>query len=150
MNCRIRDVEDRDWEAICRLGREFYAEGNLPGLFLPAVFEQNWRKWLELDLAVLIVLECDRALAGVIGAIVNEDACDGAKVAQEMFWFVSKAARGHGLRLLDALEMTMRGLGVRRLTMAHLTGLRARALAALFARKGFAPVETHYVKTLEA
>ena len=148
MNSKVRDVEDRDWPAICQLGHEFYVEGKLPGQFVPAIFEKNWRSWLNIEIGVLLVLDCEGEVGGVIGALVSEDPCDGTKVAQEMFWFVGRQSRGHGLKLIDALELTLIGMGVRRLTMAHLSSLRAKPLAALFARKGFRPVETHYVKEL--
>lgn len=144
----VRDVRDSDWPALCRLGQEFYLEADLPGRFVPDLWAQNWRDWLADGLGLFHVLTADDQPAGAIGALMIPDPCDGMKVAQELFWFIGHGARGHGLPLLTALETSARAAGVRRLSMAHLSHLRAAALSHLYQRLGYAPVEVHYLKHL--
>lgn len=131
---------------LAGLGAQFHAEGKLPGRFVPEVFEHTWRTFLDAGVADIFVHEQDHHITGMLGAIIYPDANDGALVATEMFWYVAPEARGTGLRLLRDFETWAQRRGAARIIMAHLHELMPEALTKLYLRRGYRPVETHYLK----
>lgn len=133
---------------LARLGEEFFAEGKLPGHFKPEVFARTWAGLITSGAGALLALEVDGRLIGGLGAIVYPDPNDGALVATEMFWFVQREQRGHGLMLLAVFERWARAKGARRLAMVHLTTLMPAVLERVYKARGFRHVESHYLKEI--
>jgi|694.fasta_scaffold144024_2 GNAT superfamily N-acetyltransferase len=133
---------------LALLGQQFQQEGALPGKFIPDVFVKTWTNLLHMDVGVLFGLEKDNRLVGGLGAIRFPDPNDGELVANELFWFVSKEHRGHGLKLLDVFESWAADFGIKRVSMVHLENLSPKALNRLYRSRGYRVVETHYFKEL--
>ncbi len=145
----IRELRVEDLAPLSELGAAFFAEGNLPGEFKPAVFIATWTLMLELNRAILLGAiddEQNGRIVGALGAIISPDLNDGAAVATECFWFVEPEARGCGLRLFTAYEQLAIERGAVRLTMTHLRGLQPDELARLYERRGYRAVEVQYHK----
>lgn len=133
---------------LAALGARFHTEGNLPGCFNPLVFVRTWRTFLSAGVAEVFIIETDGVITGMLGAMIYPDPNDGALVATEMFWYVAPEARGAGLRLLRDFEAWATDRGAARLIMVHLHDLMPEALAKLYQRRGYRPVETHYIKEI--
>lgn len=133
---------------IARLGAQFQAEGSLPGAFVPEAFVAAWENLIEQDIGVIFALEKNGVVVGGLGAVVFPDPNDGAFVATEMFWFVSKTDRGHGMKLLPVFEEWAKLRDARRVVMVHLENLFPDALRRIYTARGYRPIETHYLKEL--
>lgn len=144
----IRLLTIQDLPLAAQLGPQFYAEGKLPGRFVPEVFARKWTEFIEMGIGFIIGLFEGQKLEGCFGAIVAEDVNDGALTANEMFWFVQPESRGQGLRLFNAYETEARSRGAKRCSMIHLLGLQPDALSKLYERRGYRAVETAYHKEL--
>lgn len=143
---RIRTVQAEDFMPLVTMGKAFYAEGKLPGHFSAYHFTEFWTALLESGIGELWVLMKDETVCGAIGFMVTKDPNDGALVANELFWFLQPAARGHGLALLDMFETRAKNRGCQRMLMVHLASLRSEAVAHLYQRRGYKLLESHYLK----
>lgn len=131
------------------MGPAFFAEGKLPGSFVPAVFVTKWSWLIENGIGFILGLFREGKLCGAFGGIATEDLNDGVKVANECFWFVKPEARGRGFELLLAYEEEARRLGCARCSMIHLINLQPEKLAEVYERRGYRAVETSYFKELK-
>lgn len=147
MNVRPLTVEEIP--SLADMGAQFYAEGNLPGRFVPEVFVATWNTLYSLGVAeILGLFRDDGELLGVLGGIVSPDPNDGDLVAMEMFWFVRKEARGRGLLLIDAYEKWARARGAKRAMMGLLKALAPEVLQKTYLRRGYSERETQFQKDL--
>jgi GNAT superfamily N-acetyltransferase len=146
----VRRVETiLDLEDALALGPEFYAEAGLPGRFHQGTAVRTWAQLIKAGTGMVAVLGEPGCVVGAVGGLLYPDLNDGALVAAEAFWFVSPGARGRGaLALLDEYEAWAREAGAARLSMVHLVSLNADRLARLYARRGYRPVEVHYIKEI--
>jgi GNAT superfamily N-acetyltransferase len=131
------------------LGQRFYEEGRLPGRFIPGTFCRTWEQLLQTGAGGLFLLPDGGLPVGAIGGVLYPDPNDGALVATECFWFVHPQFRGRGLELLEAFESWARDRGAQRIIMVLLHNLMPEQLSALYRRRGYTAVETHYVKGME-
>lgn len=144
----IRTIEAGEVKRLVDLGAEFYAESGLPGSFIPDVFTAFWTRFIESNVGEIFVIEERGHFLGTLGALYANDPNDGALVANEFFWYVTKEARKNGLRLLDAYEESARARGAKRMSMVHLSNLAPDTLKKLYLRRGYRELETHYMKGL--
>ena len=133
---------------IARLGTQFQAEGILPGEFIAEAFTKTWANLIWQDIGAIFALEKNGEIVGGLGAVTFPDPNDGAVVANEMFWFVAKSDRGHGMKLLTAFENWAKQRGAKRAMMVHLENLFPDALRRIYTARGYRPVETHYLKEI--
>lgn len=145
----VRTLTASELPEAALMGPAFFAEGKLPGSFVPAIFVTKWSWLIENGLGFIIGLFRDGALTGAFGGIVTEDLNDGALVANECFWFVKPEARGRGFELLLAYEEEARKRGAARCSMIHLINLQPEKLAEIYKRRGYRAVETSYFKELK-
>lgn len=144
----IRPLEAQDLTRLAELGSEFYAEAGMPGSFIPAVFTAAWEGFFAADIGVIFAIEEKKEFLGALGAVITPDPNDGLQIATEFFWFVTKKARGNGLKLLNAFEDWAKERGAVRMTMVHLSNLAPDTLKNLYLRRGYREIETHYIKTI--
>lgn len=64
--------------------------------------------------------------------------------AQELFWW---SEGREGIRLLRALEQAVRDRGAQSLTMITIEAIEPDSMGRLYRKRGFAPVEHHYLRT---
>lgn len=145
---RIERAIGVDLPALAKLGPQFFVEGRLPGKFVAAVFVRNWQMILDQGRgAIWTARDAGGEICGALGALVAPDLNDGELVAQEAFWFVAESARGSvGVLLFAAWERWAKALGVKRAIMIHLLSSMPQKLQRFYHRRGYRPVEVHYVK----
>ena len=144
----VRLLTIQDLPIAAQLGPQFYAEGKLPGKFVPEIFATKWTELIELGMGFILGLFDGHKLQGCFGAIVAEDLNDGELRANELFWFVNEDDRGHGLCLFNAYEKEAIRRGAKWISMIHLKGLHPEGLSRLYERRGYRAVETAYHKEL--
>lgn len=144
----LRSDKESGINALCVLGQSFYAEGNLPGQFIPDIARSSWEQLYQQERGQIFSLYYDEEPVGTLGCVVYPDPYDGELVAAEMFWWVMPAARGHGLRLLSAYESYCASRNVKRNSMIHLTSKEATPLSRLYERRGYKNTETFYWRTM--
>lgn len=137
-------------EAMRPLAREFYAEGNLPGVLDEDRFLNAWAGFVGSGLGVVIAAWDGDELIGVIGGIKAPSVMTGDTELIEQFWFMSKSARGGGIgkALKDRFEVEAKNEGAVRVIMVHLNDEVGEKLAGVYVRSGYRPLETHYVKEI--
>lgn len=145
----VRELQVIELKKASGMGFEFWKEANLPGKFVPEIWQANWGRMIQTGSGRILGLYLDDgALVGCLGFFVSADINDGAKVATEAFWFVNANHRGAGVKLLLSFLKRAKELGCVRATMVHLFTEQAEQLSQLYKKLGFSPVETHYSKTL--
>ena len=136
-----------DLAAVAGPGAAFYAEGKLPGKFIPDVFVKTWAGLLASGAGAIFCLMAGGVCNGAIGGVLYNDPNDGELVATDFFWFVKPEHRGgHGLRLLGLFEGWASASGAKRILMVHLATLQPEVLGKLYERRGYRKTETIYVK----
>ena len=98
------------------------------------------------DNACCIVLEQDGCAQGVLMAQSFQHPFGAGLWAKETVWWIEPDYRGRsGLRMLAAYEDWARGIGCVSIGMAS---LESNDVSGLYRRCGYAPAETHFIKTL--
>lgn len=69
-------------------------------------------------------------------------------IFQEAIWYVNVAYRSRGVKLLNDVEKILKSQGVSIMIMALLENSKAEKLKQLYARMGYKPMETHFVRSL--
>jgi hypothetical protein len=142
MTVRHACPEDRD--RVVALLRESHAAAGFSFPFQAAYADQLFRQHLASPMACVLV--AGEPACGILMAVAYEHPFGAGRIAKETVWFVSPNARGRlGLAMLDAYEAWARSLGC---TSAGMASLTSNDVSRIFERRGYAPVETHFVKSL--
>jgi len=96
----------------------------------------------------ILSLEEGGVLQGGLGYLISIDLHFPRKIAIETFWFVLPQYRGPGLKLLDAFEELAKKEGCQQVALVHLSDSFPERLKALYLRRGYNFVESHYVKEM--
>ena len=96
----------------------------------------------------LFVADDDGVLSGMVGASLARCHWNRTKkVATELFWYVAPERRtGVGRALMQALEDWAAGEGVNALGVMALESQRPEAVAEVYRRRGYRPLERVFVK----
>lgn len=132
------------------MGDSFYSEAGFPGGFNIEAFLFNWTKLIEANIGVMWKVVLDNKSVAFLGGILMPDINNGDLVATELFWYVHPQHRKGfwGIRLFLTFENWAKSMGAKRITMAHLINKEAETLKKFYQRRGYSPLEIHYVKHL--
>lgn len=138
----VRRASAGDRLQVIRLLRESHAAAGFSFAFsaphADALFHHHMKRGL--------VLVCGDPARGVLMAATFEHPFGAGRWAKETVWFISPGARGRSaVQMIDAYEAWALGQGCTVVGMASLAG---NDVSSLYARRGYAPVETHFVKPL--
>lgn len=129
-------------------GRQFFAEGKLPGGFDEAYFIKRWSKLIENNAAHVLGLFGDdgKISGGLAWKVVESGDFAPYSCAVESWWFMLQGRRGGGLALLKAFEDWCDFYRIRHRMMIHLVNLQPEKLGALYERRGYRHIENVYLK----
>jgi len=149
----IRDAVIGDVDALVALGASFLAQTPYGALLPtnPAAIAAIMTHLITSDDGVIFVAHLgDGTLTGMVGAMCFRHLLSGEWVASELFWWMEPAARGglDGVRLLKLAETWARAQGAAKLQM--IAPIDAPAVARVYVRRGYTPVEIAYQLDLEA
>lgn len=146
----IRPAVPTDIHSLLDMGRAFFVEAGWSGF---ADFDDESFAYTcghLMDNGVFLVAERDGAVVGMAAAGLAPAYWNrNVLTAQELFWYVQRDhRRGIGGKLMNALEVAVKTLGVRLFSMSAEEGLRADALSQLYAKRGYRPTERLFWKQL--
>ncbi len=102
----------------------------------------------ELVNTCLVLENGNGNLIGLLaGKIINEP-MSGAKIFQEVVWYVLKAHRKYGLLLIKAMENRLKDEGIKAMIMVHMGNSMPEKLARLYERMGYKHLECHFFKRI--
>ena len=147
----IRLAAQEDLPELFRMGREFLS----CTAFAHVPFDEATFANLCLGLinggGVILVAENGASLCGMIAMVAFPHYFNASvKAAQEFFWWVDPESRGNGvaIRLLGAAEDWAREQGCATVHMLALDALNGDEVSALYARRGYSPLERTFVRSL--
>jgi len=144
----VREAKDADYEQMDALCIKFFEEGQLKGTPKEDCFSTGLRNYVEMGLALCLVLVDGSKLLGGVGAMMTEDFITGDLVCTEMFWYVDPAYRRWGIRLHRELEKEAKNRGCSRILMVCLAKLNAEKMGKYYLRRGYELQEIFYTKNL--
>lgn len=145
MEPTIRNATFNDVEAVRELTKQMYNDSlNEYGI---GYDDDVFNRVVPALINTTFVMEMDGVVVGVMaGSIVNGLASNDLTY-QESFWYVEKAHRGFGIKLLTFAENYCRTNNVKFFIIAHM-GNRETRLERIYKRRGFNILETHYIKVV--
>ncbi len=142
----IREASEGDVPRLVELGLRFMHEsayGQHLSINRQAQAELA-RSLIEAPHGLVLVDEQDDEVVGMIGVIATRHPHSGDPVMSELFWYVLPRARGTGVKLLLRAEAWGRQNGITK----SLVVSPSDAVAALYERLGYEPLERQFIKTL--
>lgn len=146
----VREAAPADIPALVGLGEAFFAAHAYPGV------DVDWervpgllRALIEDRLGLVLVLEQDGAAVGALIAAAHRPVFGNAYQASELGFWVAPEARGRAtLKMLPRFVEWARGLGCVSATLSGFCDKRSEKLGRVYARYGFTPRETTYLRTI--
>lgn len=100
----------------------------------------------HLDTA--FVLEVNGQVGGILVLALATLVTNGEQVAEEIVWYVKKEYRRQGVGLLSFVEDWCVAQKISKLIMVCMANSKAKQIDRLYKRRGFVPLEAHYIKHL--
>lgn len=146
---RLRPAREADVAAIVAMGRRFLTESSYaPHVPVNPVQQAITARWLMAH-GALLVAERGAGLVGMVGLALVPSPLSGELVASEAMWWVDPAHRGRvGVSLWRAAEAWAVEVGAAVIQM--ITPAGEEAVARMYERRGYVPLETTWQKRLRA
>ena len=142
----VRFATSADKAACIRLLRESHEAAGFVFKFQAAYASALFDGHMSHNHACVLVFDLETQVQGVLMVSWFEHPFGAGRYAKETVWYVAPIARGRGaIRMLDAYETWARDQNCVALGMASLV---SNDVSRLYERRGFTPVETHFVKSL--
>lgn len=142
----IRLATDADRARCLALLKESHVAAGFPWPFCGANAIALFQHHVSNDDACCIVLDVDGVAHGILMATAFDHPFGAGRWAKETVWFVAETHRGRGaIKMLDAYEAWAKGRGCVAIGMASLA---SNDVSSLYARRGYVPAETHFLKFL--
>lgn len=141
----IRRATLSDLPEIMRMGREFLS---LTPMGDVEASQEAVAKLIE-QLECFLVHERDGKLDAMIAMLVYPHYFNPSVLAaQELFWWCDPEARGKGVaaKLLSAAEGWAREKGAHSVQMLAMESLEPERVGAMYAKRGYVPLERSYVR----
>ncbi len=146
MIARIFNIDNSLAVRLVECGDKFY--GKLGKTISPDVFIPMWNKLLEAGIGTLWVSHDGPTITGGLGMVLSPCMFDGVIQADETFWFVDPKHRGDGIRLFNTMIEWAKSLEITRISMVSLNDVTGDRVSKFYETRGFAKVETRYMKEL--
>lgn len=141
----IRKATIEDLPKLKELADEFYSSSEFLVDFDLDYFCSMWKQFILSGIGVIWILN---DFDGMFGAMKYRNINNGMLTACEIFWFVAESKRGQGMELLKTFESWAKQEGCKRIIMAYLEDLMPDVLKNVYKRRGYKPMEVHYVKEI--
>lgn len=144
----IRLLSINELPLLLEGGREFFAEGKIPGGFDEYHFVCSVGSFMRDGVCYVAgSFSPDGRIQGALAWMLHPGIFSPALCATELFWFVRDEFRGRisvGMGLLAFFENEARRRGAKRLAMIHMMNLQPEKLSKLYERRGYTLIEKHY------
>ena len=144
----IRAAELSDIESILVLGERFFnkTEYSNHAEFSKETTAETLKHLISDDNGILLVLENDGVIVGMVGALLYPFYMTGELTGQELFWWCED--KGKGLSLLTELEQAAKNKGAKTFIMISLNNLAPERLDRLYLKNGYKRAEHTYMRIL--
>ena len=142
----VRFARNSDAGAAVELLKHSHAAARWTFPFDPVRAHSLFSHHMQSEKACVLVLESGGAVSGLLMAGVFDHPFGAGLCAHETVWFIAEEARGRcSLNMLDAYEAWAKEQGCAVICMASLA---VNDVSRIYTRRGYAPVETHFMKAL--
>ena len=144
----FRDATAADLPRLCELFERFRAESHYAkyGPAHPEVSTPFIESLLTADDRVVLVVEAEAQIVGMIGVVVTQHPMSGERCATEMFWYLEPEFRGSGVWLLRRAERWALDRGAKFILMVS---PQSHAVDRIYEALGYEAGETSWYKSLD-
>ena len=156
MSFTIRSAEEADVPHIIDMGERFFSASKWSSsiaTFDRESFKATVQRMMtppDVGGGLILYAESKGRPAGMVGVVCFPCYFNlNIIFAQELFLWAEPEHRGHlGPQLLDAIELICGDLGVQVMICGSISGLKDKLVGELYARRGYRPSESSFIKAL--
>lgn len=150
----VRDATPADMPVYLQLSADFHAASPMQRVcqFEPEGFKDFVIGAMDNPDICILVAELNGEIVGITGGIIYPLYFSPShKVSQELWWWLTPAARGSGVgnKMFKHLQLWSKERGAKTIFMIALEDERAEKMEKVYCRAGFEPMERTFMKGIE-
>lgn len=150
----VREAVEADLPIYVQLSADFHAASPMQRVckFDPEGFKEFVVIAMSNPDICILVAELNGEIVGITGGIIYPLYFSPShKVAQELWWWLTPAARGSGVgnKMFKHLQLWSKERGAKTIFMIALEDERAEKMEKVYCRAGFEPMERTFMKGIE-
>lgn len=150
----VREANKADLPIYLQLSADFHAASPMQRVceFEPEGFQEFVLGAMDNPDICILIAELNSEIVGITGGIIYPLYFSPShKVAQELWWWLTPAARGSGVgnKMFKHLQLWSKERGAKTIFMIALEDERAEKMEKVYCRAGFEPMERTFMKGIE-
>jgi GNAT superfamily N-acetyltransferase len=150
----VREATEADLPVYLQLSADFHAASPMQRVceFEPQGFGEFVRQAMQNPDICVLLAELNGEIVGITGGIIYPLYFSPShKVSQELWWWLTPAARGSGAgnKMFKHLQSWAKERGAQTMFMIALEDERAQKMEKVYCRAGFEPMERTFMKGIE-
>lgn len=150
----VREATEADLPVYLQLSADFHAASPMNGVceFEPEGFGEFVLGAMQNPDICILLAELNGEIVGITGGIIYPLYFSPShKVSQELWWWLTPAARGSGAgnKMFKHLQSWAKERGAKTMFMIALEDERAQKMEKVYCRAGFEPMERTFMKGIE-
>jgi len=150
----VRNAVEADLPIYLQLSADFHAASPMQRVceFEPDGFKEFVLGAMDNPDICILAAELNGEIVGITGGIIYPLYFSPShKVAQELWWWLTPAARGSGVgnKMFKHLQLWSKERGAKTIFMIALEDERAEKMEKVYCRAGFEPMERTFMKGIE-
>jgi len=150
----VRDAVEEDLPIYLQLSADFHAASPMQRVceFEPEGFKEFVLGAMDNPDICILAAELNGEIVGITGGIIYPLYFSPShKVAQELWWWLTPAARGSGVgnKMFKHLQLWSKERGAKTIFMIALEDEKAEKMEKVYCRAGFEPMERTFMKGIE-
>ena len=147
----VREATEADLSEYLKLSADFHAASPMQRVceFEPEGFKEFVLAAIDNPDICILLAELNGEIVGITGGIVYPLYFSPShKVSQELWWWLTPAARGSGVgnKMFKHLQLWSKERGAKTIFMIALEDERAEKMEKVYCRAGFEPMERTFMK----
>jgi GNAT superfamily N-acetyltransferase len=149
----VREATEADLPVYMELSADFHAASPMQKVceFDPKGFEAFVRLAMQNPDICILLAEVNGEIVGITGGIIYPLYFSPThKVSQELWWWLTPAARGSGAgnKMFKHLQSWSKERGAKTIFMIALEDEKAQKMEKIYCRSGFEPMERTFMKEI--
>ena len=150
----VREAVEADLPIYVQLSADFHAASPMQRVceFEPEGFKEFVLSGIDNPDICILLAELNGEIVGITGGIIYPLYFSPShKVSQELWWWLTPAARGSGVgnKMFKHLQLWSKERGAKTIFMIALEDERAEKMEKVYCRAGFEPMERTFMKGIE-
>ena len=150
----VREATETDLSEYVKLSADFHAASPMQRVceFEPEGFKEFVVAAIDNPDICILLAELNGEIVGITGGIIYPLYFSPShKVSQELWWWLTPAARGSGVgnKMFKHLQLWSKERGAKTIFMIALEDERAEKMEKVYCRAGFEPMERTFMKGIE-